>query len=58
MDHWLEEEVERLCTRDRIVAAARARARSALFRIVQRRHGPLTCEVKQDRDEDREGIYR
>jgi hypothetical protein len=54
----LEEEVRRLCGRERAIASARAAAMSALFRIVQRRHDPLAYEVQADHDEDRDGDYR
>jgi hypothetical protein len=58
MDRWLEKEIERLCTRDRIVAAARARILSALLQCLQRQHDPLAHETQHDHDEDREGNYR
>jgi hypothetical protein len=58
MDRWLEEQIERLCTRDRIVAAARARTISKLFELVQRRHDPLAYEVQADHDEEDNGDYR
>jgi hypothetical protein len=54
----LEEEVRRLCERERIIASARAAAMLKLFEQVQRRHDPLAYEKQADHDEDQEGDFR
>jgi hypothetical protein len=52
MNRELEEEVKRMCERERVVAAARTRAMSLLLTYLQRLRDPLAYEVQRDHDEE------
>jgi hypothetical protein len=54
----LEEEVQRMRERERVVASARAAAMWTLFKLVQRQHDPLAYEKECDHEEDLNGDFR